>query len=90
MRCASSIGTVFGYPDPVNPLMPIWSPDRISAAASSALIIFFSKLGFKTRVVGDAILMEKSSQSMKTIHLNGSGAGFTVCDFNHTRLWRMN
>jgi hypothetical protein len=46
--------------------MPIWSPDRIKAAASAALIIFRSKLGFKTRVpVGDAIFMEKPSQSIR-------------------------
>ncbi len=61
MRCASSIGTVFGYPDPVNPLMPIWSPDRINAAASSALMILLSSLEFKTRVVvGEVILMKKA------------------------------
>ena len=60
MRCANSIGTVFGYPDPVNPLIPIWSPDRIKAAASSALMILLSSWEFKTRVVvGEEILIEK-------------------------------
>src|ERR1035438_124300 len=91
MRCASSIGTVFGYPEPVNPLMPIWSPDRIKAAASAALIIFRSKLGFKTRVpVGDAILMEKPSLSEKRSTLTVAATVSPVCDFNHSRVWRLN
>jgi hypothetical protein len=84
MRCASSIGTTFGYPDPVNPLIPIWSPERIKAAASPALIIFRSRLGFRTRVlVGAAIDMESLSCSMwgqplsAVRHLKRSGAYLT-------------
>src|SRR5215469_2792161 len=49
MRRASSVGTALGYPDPVNPLIPIWSPDSISAAASSALMIFRTSPACQTR-----------------------------------------
>src|SRR5450631_4310750 len=90
MRCASSIGTVFGYPDPVKPLMPIWSPDRIKDAASSALMIFRSRWGFKTRVVADATLMEEVLTVWETIHLTVLAWISPVCDFNHARVWRPN
>jgi hypothetical protein len=43
MRRASAPGTAFGYPAPVNPLMPIVDPEVISAAASSADITFLAK-----------------------------------------------
>src|SRR5665811_729401 len=40
IRCASASGTVFGYPDPVKPLMPTFAPCSTKAAASSADMIF--------------------------------------------------
>jgi hypothetical protein len=48
MRRASASGTAFGYPEPVNPLIPIWAPGWISAAASSALITRCANTVFKT------------------------------------------
>jgi hypothetical protein len=56
--------------------MPIWSPDRIKDAASSALMIFRSRLGFKTRVVADATLMEEVLTVWETSHLNGISLDF--------------
>src|SRR5271169_4596943 len=71
--------------------MPIWSPDRIKAAASSALLIFRSRLRFKTRVaVGEVVPIEKSSQSVKQSTLTVAAPVLVVCDFNHTRVWRTN
>jgi len=37
MRAPKAIGTVLGYPDPVNPLMPTVLPGAINSAAASAL-----------------------------------------------------
>ena len=48
MRRASAIGTAFGYPEPVNPLIPICDPGWIRAAASSPLITRCAKTGFNT------------------------------------------
>lgn len=50
--------------------------DYVKGILCGLAAIFFSNAGFKTRVAGDATLMEWSSQSMKTMHFNGSGAGF--------------
>src|ERR1700738_434963 len=36
IRRAKAVGTAFGYPAPVNPLIPTLEPGSISAAASSA------------------------------------------------------
>ena len=35
-RRTSAAGTAFGWPEPVNPLIPTWSPGAMNAAASSA------------------------------------------------------
>jgi hypothetical protein len=70
--------------------MPIWSPDRIKDAASSALMIFRSRLEFKTRVVADVTLMEEVLTVWETIHLKVLAWISPVCDFNHRRVWRLN
>jgi hypothetical protein len=55
IRRANSIGTALGYPEPVNPLIPTWSPEPIRAAASVAVMIFWARAEFSTRTeVGDA------------------------------------
>jgi hypothetical protein len=51
------MGTALGYPEPVNPLMPTWSPEWMSAAASSALIIFCASWEFKTLAVVETELV---------------------------------
>ena len=44
MRRAKARGTSFGYPDPVNPLIPMVKPFKISAAASSDVTTFPAKV----------------------------------------------
>ena len=45
IRRASAIGTAFGYPEPVKPLMPTFAPCGTSAAASSADLILERSAG---------------------------------------------
>src|ERR1700719_4576784 len=52
--------------------MPIWSPDRISDAASSALIIRRARVGFKIRevVIGNARVAIAGAPSIENKQLN--------------------
>src|SRR5208337_965659 len=86
MRRASCIGTALGYPDPVKPLMPIWSPDLMRAAASSALMILCARLEFKTRVlVGETIVLmpEAPSVENKSFTLTVLAPLSSVCELDH-------
>src|SRR3954451_1436884 len=51
IRPASAWGTAFGYPAPVNPLMPTVSPGRMALAASSAGTTLRARSAFPIRPV---------------------------------------
>src|ERR1035441_901730 len=74
---ASSMGTALGYPDPVNPLMPTWSPEWMRAAASSALMIFCASWEFKTLAVVETVvaMYDALQQKGMMIHCNGREFG---------------
>src|ERR1017187_9096066 len=48
-RPASAAGTAFGWPEPVNPLIPTWSPEAMNAAASSAGITLSARASHRMR-----------------------------------------
>src|ERR1035441_4394259 len=66
---ASAMGTAFGYPDPVKPLIPICDPGWIRAAASSPLITRCAKTGFNTLSPAELEAIDTSfSRSGKAAH----------------------
>ena len=68
-----------GIAGTVKPLIPIWSPERISAAASGTLMIFEDSSEFKTR----AVVLGVSDRHRAPPRITVPAAILNVCERGH-------